>query len=125
MKIERFEDLVAWQQARKLAAMVYKLTNGPTFQGDRDLTRQMRRAAVSVMANIAEGFSRYSFKDSKVFFLSRSSLDPAIGPRPLAVGPSGLLQRAGGRDVAPIGAGVQVPRAVPVGLHSVTLHPLS
>jgi hypothetical protein len=44
-------------------------------------------------------------------------LNPAIGPRPLAVGPSGALQRAGGRDVAPRGAWWLVPRALPVGLH--------
>ena len=43
--------------------------------------------------------------------------DPAIGPWPLAVGPLRVLQREGGRDVAPRGAGSRVPRAVPVGLH--------
>jgi hypothetical protein len=43
--------------------------------------------------------------------------DPAIGRRPLAVGRMVEQEHSGGRDVAPIGAGVQVPRAVPVGLH--------
>jgi len=44
-------------------------------------------------------------------------LNPAIGPRPMAVGPSVLPPRAGGRDVAPHGALSTVPRALPVGLH--------
>ncbi|MDP3703277.1 MAG: hypothetical protein Q8R78_02690 [Candidatus Omnitrophota bacterium] len=43
--------------------------------------------------------------------------DPAIAPRPSAVGGTVEQEHSGGRDVAPIGAGVQVPRAVPVGLH--------
>jgi len=43
--------------------------------------------------------------------------NPAIAPRPSAVGGTVEQEHSGGRDVAPIGAGVQVPRAVPVGLH--------
>ncbi|MDP3704163.1 MAG: 5'-3' exonuclease H3TH domain-containing protein, partial [Candidatus Omnitrophota bacterium] len=46
--------------------------------------------------------------------------DPAIGPRPSAVGRMVEQEHSGGRDVAPIGAGVQAPRAVPVGLHPMT-----
>ena len=76
MKIERFEDLTAWQEARKLVAFVYRLAMNATFRADRELVRQIRRASVSVMANITEGFSRYSYKDSEVFFVvSRSSLE--------------------------------------------------
>ena len=44
--------------------------------------------------------------------------NPAIGPRPSAVGRMVEQEHSGGRDVAPIGAGVQAPRAVPVGLHT-------
>jgi len=73
MKIERFEDLLAWQEARKLVAKVYDLTKNPRFQGDRELVRQMRSAALSVMANIAEGFSRFSMKENKQFFMTARS----------------------------------------------------
>jgi len=75
VSIERFEDLMVWQEARTLSQLVYQATKQHTFSDDRDLVRQMRRAAISVMSNIAEGFSRYSVKDSKHFFVvARGSL---------------------------------------------------
>jgi four helix bundle protein len=58
-KIERFEDLVAWQKARALAADIYRLTNKRPFSQDFGLRDQIRRAAVSVPSNIAEGFDRW------------------------------------------------------------------
>ena len=54
--IRRFEDIQAWQEARKLVKMVYSLTNKESFSKDFGLRDQIRRASVSVMANIAEGF---------------------------------------------------------------------
>jgi len=57
-KIERFEDLVAWQKARKLAAAIYQVTRQGGFAKDFGLAGQIQRAAVSTMANIAEGFER-------------------------------------------------------------------
>ena len=75
MNIERFEDLQAWQEARKLVSRIYQITRGAVFRDDWDLVRQMRRAAVSIMANVAEGFSRYSFKETKqLFIVARASL---------------------------------------------------
>jgi four helix bundle protein len=56
MKITRFEDIEAWKSARKLMNLVYDATRGPSFDDDRDLRRQLRSAAASSMANIAEGF---------------------------------------------------------------------
>jgi four helix bundle protein len=56
--IERFEDFVAWQRARELAAEVYRLTGEGAFARDFGLRDQMRRSAVSTMSNIAEGFER-------------------------------------------------------------------
>ena len=74
MKIERFEDLIAWQEARKLVNLIYDLTRKNSFK-DFSLANQIQRAAVSSMANISEGFGRYSFKDSKQFFtMARSSV---------------------------------------------------
>lgn len=56
MRIERFEDIEAWKAARNLVKSVYGRTRAKPFHQDLDLRRQMRRAAVSVMSNIAEGF---------------------------------------------------------------------
>ena len=54
--ITRFEEIEAWQTARQLANMIYDLTDQMAFGRDYGLKDQIRRAAVSVMSNIAEGF---------------------------------------------------------------------
>lgn len=56
MKITRFEDIEAWQLARELAQMVYRLTKKKNFGQDFGLRRQIQEAAGSAMHNIAEGF---------------------------------------------------------------------
>ncbi|MDH5606893.1 MAG: four helix bundle protein, partial [Anaerolineae bacterium] len=53
--IEKFEDIESWQLARELTNLVYELTNTGTFSKDIGLRNQIRRAAGSVMHNIAEG----------------------------------------------------------------------
>jgi four helix bundle protein len=61
MKIDRFEDIIAWQKARELVAEMYKLTNNSDhFKKDFGLRDQIRKAAVSAMSNIAEGFGRHT-----------------------------------------------------------------
>lgn len=57
-KIERFEDLIAWQKARVLTKQVYLATRKRPFCADFGLCSQIQRASVSVMSNIAEGFER-------------------------------------------------------------------
>jgi four helix bundle protein len=57
-KVEKFEDLIAWQKARTLTGRIYKTTNDGNFARDYSLKDQIRRAAVSTMSNIAEGFER-------------------------------------------------------------------
>ena len=59
-KVERFEDLIAWQKARQLAAEIYRISAQGDFSRDFGLRDQIRRAAVSAMSNIAEGFDRGS-----------------------------------------------------------------
>ncbi len=54
--IKHFEDIHAWQEARKLSQQIYRLTQNGKFSKDYGLRDQIQRAAVSVMANIAEGF---------------------------------------------------------------------
>src|SRR5262245_9120658 len=56
--IARFEDFVAWQKARALASKVYRVTDVGRFARDYALRDQIRRAAVSIACNIAEGFER-------------------------------------------------------------------
>lgn len=58
--IQRFEDLVAWQKARELTREIYLATRAPAFARDLGLSGQIQRAAVSIMANLAEGFERGS-----------------------------------------------------------------
>jgi four helix bundle protein len=71
-KVERFEDLLCWQKSRQLVSLVYNVSDKGKFKTDFDLKSQFRRAAVSSMNNIAEGFSRYSQKEF-IRFLDISS----------------------------------------------------
>ncbi len=59
----RFEDIQAWQKAREVTRMIYEVTAEVRFAGDYGLRDQTRRASVSIMANIAEGFGRHSDKE--------------------------------------------------------------
>jgi len=61
--IERFEDIKAWQKARDLAKQVYDMTCQGNFATDHALKDQIRRASVSVMSNIAEGYARQTDKE--------------------------------------------------------------
>jgi len=65
MKIEKFEDLIAWQKAKELSLIIYRL-----FKDNRDFSfrDQIQRAAISISNNIAEGFERKSNKELKQFF---------------------------------------------------------
>lgn len=74
MKIERFEELEVWQMARELVKDIYDITNENNFQKDFGLKDQIRRSAVSIMANIAEGFERKSNKEFIQFlFIAKGS----------------------------------------------------
>ena len=66
--IERFEDIKAWQKARELVRTIYSLSSPSKKLGkDFGLREQIRRASVSVMSNIAEGFARRGDKEFKRF----------------------------------------------------------
>jgi len=57
-RVERFEDLIAWQKARALTVAVYRASATGPLATDFALRQQLRKAAISVPANIAEGFER-------------------------------------------------------------------
>lgn len=58
-----FEDIEAWQQSRKLTKSIYNLTSQGAFARDFGLRDQIRKASVSIMSNIAEGFERSGTKE--------------------------------------------------------------
>ena len=68
-RVERFEDLIAWQKARQLAAAIYRVTLSGAFAKDFGLRDQIQRAAVSVLSNIAEGFERGSRSEFHQFLV--------------------------------------------------------
>ena len=74
MKVQRFEDLRCWQAARELVKTVFLACKTGTLAKDFETKYQLKKAALSAMNNIAEGFGRYGKKDSIKFYdISQSS----------------------------------------------------
>jgi len=74
-KIQSFTDLEVWKEAHKLVLTIYQLTKDFPKEELFGLVSQMRRAAVSITSNIAEGFSRFSYKEKTQFYsMSHGSL---------------------------------------------------
>lgn len=75
--ITRFEDLHAWQEARSLTKLIYSYCSEGTFARDYGLRDQIQRAAISTMANIAEGFDCSSKSEFARFlsFARRSAVE--------------------------------------------------
>lgn len=70
----RFEDLEAWRVARDLVNAIYQMTRDEKLAKDFGLTSQLQRAAVSIMANISEGFERTGQQEKLHFYnIARSS----------------------------------------------------
>lgn len=75
-KILHFQQLEVWQEAHKLTLLVYKITKGFPGEEKFGLVSQMRRAAVSIPANIVEGFKRRSPRDKLRFYnIAEASLE--------------------------------------------------
>lgn len=84
MKIEKFEDIMAWQKSKELSLAIYE-----KFQHNRDFgfRDQLQRACVSVMNNIAEGFERSGDKEFKYFlFIAKGSCGEVRSMLHLALG---------------------------------------
>ena len=62
-KINSFEEIIAWQEARELNADLYLITGEGNFTKDYGLRDQIRRASISITSNIAEGFERETSKE--------------------------------------------------------------
>lgn len=74
-RISTFTDLVAWQEARKLTLLIYKSTDSFPSQEIYTLVSQMRRCSISIISNIAEGFSRQSKKEKlQFYYIAKGSL---------------------------------------------------
>lgn len=69
-RVERFEDLEVWQKARKLVQNIYAVTKTRPFRKDYNLRDQVRRSAISVMANVAEGFGRRTHREFAQFLVN-------------------------------------------------------
>lgn len=66
--IQSFTDLEAWKEAHKLVVMIYQVTKSFPNEEQFGLTNQLRRAVISITSNIAEGFSRGSYRDRVRFY---------------------------------------------------------
>ena len=62
-KIEKFEDIESWKVAREVTRLVYSVSSGDRFAKDYALCNQIRRASISILSNIAEGFEREGNKE--------------------------------------------------------------
>lgn len=60
MKIEKFEEMKVWQEARTFCSSIYKLTSKGNFVKDYGMKDQIQRASISIITNISEGFERDS-----------------------------------------------------------------
>ncbi len=68
--VRTFEDLEVWQKSKRLALQVYEITTAFPKDEMYGIISQIKRAALSVPANIAEGFGRYHFLDKAKFYLT-------------------------------------------------------
>jgi len=74
-KINKFEDLICWQKARQITKDIYTITSQGKFERDWSLKDQIRRASISILLNISEGFCRKSHAEFKQFlFYSHGSV---------------------------------------------------
>lgn len=99
-KIKSFTDLAAWQQAHKLAIRIYQVTKTFPKEEQFGLTSQIRRAAVSVTSNIAEGFSRASKAEKINFYTIAQGSITELQSQLLLARDIGYLSRATCADVA-------------------------
>lgn len=95
VKITKFEDIESWKKARKLTSDIYQLTKAGEFARDFGLKDQIRRAAISVLSNIAEGFERSGDKEFLQFlYVAKGSCGELRAQLYVALDQSYVSQRA-------------------------------
>ena len=92
--IERFEDIEAWKKARELTRLIYEITAKGDFAKDYGLRDQIRRASVSVMSNIAEGFERGGNKEFRQFLSMAKGSAAEVRSQLYVAFDSGYLEEA-------------------------------
>ena len=93
MSTSDFRDLEAWKKARAMAILVYEMTDKAPLAKDFGLRGQMRRAAVSVCSNIAEGNERNTDRDTVRFlYMAKGSAAELIAQAEIALGVGHLDQ---------------------------------
>ena len=97
-KVKDFTDLDAWKLARELRKSVYNLTKNFPAEEKHVLVSQLRRAALSVTANIAEGFGRYSYQENLQFCRQARGSAYEIRDHLTTALDAGYLPRAGWQE---------------------------
>mgnify|MGYP001418024523 CR=1 FL=1 len=99
MSASDFRKLEVWKKARTLAIEIYRITSDGPLARDFGLRDQMRRAAVSICSNIAEGNDRHSDKDTVRFlFMARGSSAELMSQADIALG-VGYLKKSDAEEV--------------------------
>jgi len=93
-RIECFEDIEAWKAARELAGAIYRVSGEGAFARDYGLRDQIRRAAVSALSNIAEGFERDSDREFRRFLVIAKGSAGEVRAQLYVALDAGLISRA-------------------------------
>mgnify|MGYP001616859643 CR=1 FL=1 len=99
-KIKSFTSLNAWKNAHEVVLLVYKITKGFPAEERFCLIDQMRRCAISVTSNIAEGFSRQSAKEKKQFYYIALGSTTELQNQLLVTKDIGYINQATFKDLA-------------------------
>lgn len=98
-KISSFRDLKAWQESHSLALSIYRLTRYFPKEEIYGLTNQMRRCAVSVPSNIAEGFARQGSREKTQFYYVAKALLTELESQLLLAKDLGYIAAADSKDI--------------------------
>lgn len=93
-RIACFEDIEAWKAARELAGAIYRVSGEGAFARDYGLRDQIRRAAVSALSNIAEGFERDSDREFRRFLVIAKGSAGEVRAQLYVALDAGLISRA-------------------------------
>jgi four helix bundle protein len=91
--IQSFTGLIAWQESHKLVMMIYRITQKFPKEEVFGLTNQLRRAVISITSNLAEGFSRKSYKEKIQFYSMALSSLTEVQNQVLASKDIGFMQQ--------------------------------